>query len=206
VNHCKFCFSEYEVGNTESFVTVNSGNTVFNLNVNQFSFLQNEQQSPPFHTIYLRPSWIPPPSKLFPPESRSAHDMPWPTVSWLLLTYRRTSKGPLCALLRITARKKSRGCTLRGNKQLYYIIIGTVHGCAQWCLGNGPGKCIVYLYARLTIDIILRYAWSIFFKSKTETGVSQALEQLFKHRRPITTQYDKVTEFINMTVQTFLKK
>jgi hypothetical protein len=54
--------------------------------------------------------------------------------------------------------------------------------------------------------VFSRYAWSVPLKSKTDSAFSLALEQLYKYRQPITTQSDKGSEFLNVTIQNFLKK
>ena len=42
-------------------------------------------------------------------------------------------------------------------------------------------------------------------KDKTGTSITTALKSLFKNRKPITIQSDKGTEFVNSSVQQYLK-
>ena len=44
------------------------------------------------------------------------------------------------------------------------------------------------------------------FKEQDGASVAAALEPLFKERNPLTLQLDKGTEFLNATVQRFLKQ
>jgi transposase InsO family protein len=62
-----------------------------------------------------------------------------------------------------------------------------------------------YKYLLNIIDVFSRYAWSVPLKDKTGASVTTALKHLFKHRKPLTLQSDKGTEFLNSTVQRFLK-
>jgi hypothetical protein len=50
-----------------------------------------------------------------------------------------------------------------------------------------------------------RFAWSIPFKDKTGSSVTAASKSLFRHRKPITLQSDKGTQFVNTIVQRYLK-
>ena len=43
-------------------------------------------------------------------------------------------------------------------------------------------------------------------KDKTVTSITSALKSLFQNRKPITIQSDKGTEFVNATVQQYLKR
>jgi len=56
------------------------------------------------------------------------------------------------------------------------------------------------------IDIFSRYAWSVPLKDKTGTSITSALKSLFQNRKPITVQSDKGTEFVNASVQQYLKR
>lgn len=60
-------------------------------------------------------------------------------------------------------------------------------------------------YLLNVIDIFSRYAWSVPLKDKTGTSITSVLKSLFKNRKPITIQSDKGTEFVNATVQKYLK-
>jgi transposase InsO family protein len=62
-----------------------------------------------------------------------------------------------------------------------------------------------YKYLLNIIDVFSRYAWSVPLKDKTGASVTTALKYLFKHRKPLTLQPDKATEFLNSAVQRFLK-
>jgi transposase InsO family protein len=63
-----------------------------------------------------------------------------------------------------------------------------------------------YKFLLNVIDIFSRFAWSIPLKDKTGNSVTTALKSLFKDRKPITIQSDKGTEFVNTTVQLYLKQ
>jgi hypothetical protein len=63
-----------------------------------------------------------------------------------------------------------------------------------------------YKYLLNVIDIFSRFAWSVPLKDKTGNSITAALKSLFKDRKPITIQSDKGTEFVNTTVQRYLKK
>jgi len=56
------------------------------------------------------------------------------------------------------------------------------------------------------IDVFSRYAWSVPLKDKTGTSITTSLKSLFQNRKPITIQTDKGTEFVNKTVQQYLKR
>jgi transposase InsO family protein len=56
------------------------------------------------------------------------------------------------------------------------------------------------------MDIFSRFAWSIPLKDKTGNSITTALKTLFQDRKPITIQSDKGTEFVNATVQRYLKQ
>jgi len=51
-----------------------------------------------------------------------------------------------------------------------------------------------------------RNAWSITLKDKTCTSITTELKFLFRDRKPITIQSDKVTEFVNANVQQCFKR
>jgi transposase InsO family protein len=53
--------------------------------------------------------------------------------------------------------------------------------------------------------VFSRYAWSLSLKDKTGTSVITALKPLFKSRQSLTLQSDKGSEFLNKTVQMYLK-
>ena len=55
------------------------------------------------------------------------------------------------------------------------------------------------------IDIFSRFAWSVPLKDKTGTSITIALKSLFQSRKPITLQSDKGAEFVNTTLQKYLK-
>ena len=61
-------------------------------------------------------------------------------------------------------------------------------------------------YLLNVIDVFSRYAWSVPLKDKTGTSITTALKILFQNRKPITIQSDKGTEFVNATVQQYLKR
>lgn len=60
-------------------------------------------------------------------------------------------------------------------------------------------------YLLTVIDVFSRYGWSLPLKNKTGASVTSALKTLFKNRQPLTLQSDKGTEFVNATVQKYLK-
>ena len=62
-----------------------------------------------------------------------------------------------------------------------------------------------YKYLLNVIDIFSRYARSVPLKHKTGNSITSALKVLFQNRKPITIQSDKGTEFVNATVQQYLK-
>jgi transposase InsO family protein len=53
--------------------------------------------------------------------------------------------------------------------------------------------------------VFSRYAWSVPLKDKTGASVTTDLKTLFKNRQPLTLHSDKGTEFVNKTVQRYLK-
>ena len=63
-----------------------------------------------------------------------------------------------------------------------------------------------YKYLLNVIDMFSRYAWSVPLKDKTDNSFTSALKSLFQDRKPITIQSDKGTEFVNATVQQYLKR
>ena len=63
-----------------------------------------------------------------------------------------------------------------------------------------------YKYLLNVIDIFSRYAWSVPLKDKTGKSIAAALTTLFQNRKPTTIQSDKGTEFVNATVQQYLKR
>jgi transposase InsO family protein len=63
-----------------------------------------------------------------------------------------------------------------------------------------------YKYLLNVIDIFSRYAWSVTLKDKTGTSITTTLKSLFQNRKPITIQSDKGTEFVNSSVQQYLKR
>jgi len=63
-----------------------------------------------------------------------------------------------------------------------------------------------YKYLLNVIDIFSRYAWSLPLKDKTGKSIAAALTTLFQNRKPITIQSDKGTDFVNETVQQYLKR
>jgi len=56
------------------------------------------------------------------------------------------------------------------------------------------------------IDIFSRYAWGVLLKDKTATSIIAGLKSLFQNRKPISIQSEKGTEFVNGTVQQYLKR
>ena len=63
-----------------------------------------------------------------------------------------------------------------------------------------------YKYLLNVIDIFSRYAWSVPLKDKTGTSITSALKPLFQNRKPICIQSNEGTEFVNATVQQYLKR
>jgi len=63
-----------------------------------------------------------------------------------------------------------------------------------------------YKYLLNIIDVFPRYAWSVPLKDKTANSIKAALKSLFQNRKPISIQSDKGTEFVNATVQQYLKR
>jgi transposase InsO family protein len=55
------------------------------------------------------------------------------------------------------------------------------------------------------IDVFSRYTWSVPLKDKTGASVTTPLKTLFKSRQPLILQSDKGTDFLNKTVQRYLK-
>ena len=62
-----------------------------------------------------------------------------------------------------------------------------------------------YNYILTVIDILSKYAWAIPIKRKTGDFVTEALEKVFKDRKPKLLQTDHGTEFINKRTQNLLK-
>jgi transposase InsO family protein len=62
-----------------------------------------------------------------------------------------------------------------------------------------------YKFLLNVIDVFSRYAWSVPLKYKTGASVTTALKALFINRQPRTLQSDEGTEFVNRTVQRYLK-
>ena len=54
--------------------------------------------------------------------------------------------------------------------------------------------------------IISRCARTVPLKNKTASSITSALKSLFQNRKPITIQSVKGTEFVNSTVQLYLKR
>jgi transposase InsO family protein len=63
-----------------------------------------------------------------------------------------------------------------------------------------------YKYLLNVIDIFSQYAWSVSRQEKTGASITTALKYLFRDTKPITIQSDKGTEFVNATVQQYLKR
>ena len=63
-----------------------------------------------------------------------------------------------------------------------------------------------YQYLLNVIDIFSWYAGSVPLKDKTSTSITSDLKSLFQNRNPITIQSDKSTEFVNATVQQYLRR
>ena len=63
-----------------------------------------------------------------------------------------------------------------------------------------------FKYLLNVIDIFSRYAWIVILKDKTSNTITSALKSSFQNRKPITIQSDKGTEFVNATVQQYLKR
>jgi transposase InsO family protein len=62
-----------------------------------------------------------------------------------------------------------------------------------------------YKYLLNVIDVFSRYVCSVPLKHKTGKSVGTALAKIFQDRKPNTIQSDKGTEFVNATVQQYLK-
>ena len=65
---------------------------------------------------------------------------------------------------------------------------------------------VKYKYLLNVIEIFSRYACSVPLKNKTAISITAALKLLFQNRKPISIQSDKGTEFVNATVQQYLKR
>jgi hypothetical protein len=63
-----------------------------------------------------------------------------------------------------------------------------------------------YNYLLNVIDLFSRYAWSVTMKNKIATSITAGLNLLFQNKNPITIQSVKRTEFVNGTVQEYLKR
>jgi transposase InsO family protein len=63
-----------------------------------------------------------------------------------------------------------------------------------------------YKYLLNVIDVFSRYAWSVPLKHKTGRSVATALATIFQDRKPYIMKSDKGTEFVNATVQQYLKR
>jgi len=63
-----------------------------------------------------------------------------------------------------------------------------------------------YKYLLNIIDRFSRYACSVPLKDKTATSITAALKSLFQNRKSISIHSDKSTEFLNTTVQQYLKR
>jgi len=63
-----------------------------------------------------------------------------------------------------------------------------------------------YKYLLNIIDIFSRYAWSVPLKDKTANSITAALKSIFQNRKPISIQSDNGTEFVNATLQQYLKR
>jgi len=63
-----------------------------------------------------------------------------------------------------------------------------------------------YKYLLNIIDVFSRYARSVSLKDKTGQLIAAGLTTLFQNRKPTTLQSDKGTEFVNSTVQQYLKR
>jgi len=61
-------------------------------------------------------------------------------------------------------------------------------------------------YLLNVIDIFSRYAWSVALKDKTVISIISALKSLLQNRKPINIQSDRGTEFVNASVQQYLKR
>jgi len=65
---------------------------------------------------------------------------------------------------------------------------------------------IKYKYLLNVIGIFSRYSWSVHLKNKTATSITAASKILFQNRKPNSIQSHKGTEFVNATVQQYLKR
>jgi len=63
-----------------------------------------------------------------------------------------------------------------------------------------------YKYLLNIIDIFSRYAWSVPLKDKTANSITAALKSLFLNRKTNSIQLHNGTEFVNATVQQYLKR
>ena len=60
-------------------------------------------------------------------------------------------------------------------------------------------------YLLNVIDIFSRYSWCMPLKNKTGTSIISPLKPLLKNRKPRTIQSGKGTEFLNTSVQQYVK-
>ena len=60
-------------------------------------------------------------------------------------------------------------------------------------------------YLLTCIDVLSKYAWAIPIKNKTGKVLVEALKKIFRKRRPLSLQTDKGSEFLNGTVQRYLR-
>jgi len=63
-----------------------------------------------------------------------------------------------------------------------------------------------YKYLSNVIDMFSQCAWCAPLKNKTGNSITSALKHLFQNRKSITIQSDKDAEFVNATVQQYLKR
>ena len=63
-----------------------------------------------------------------------------------------------------------------------------------------------YKYLLTCIDILSKYAWAIPLKDKKSTSIKNALEKIFKERKPQILQSDDGKEYTNRLIQQYLKK
>jgi transposase InsO family protein len=57
----------------------------------------------------------------------------------------------------------------------------------------------------IDIRVFSRYGWSVTLKDKNATLITAALKSSFHNRKPISIQSDKGTDFVNTSVQRYLK-
>jgi hypothetical protein len=62
-----------------------------------------------------------------------------------------------------------------------------------------------YIHILNEIDIFSRYASNVPLKDKDGSSITAALKSLFLNRKQITLKSEKGTEFVNTTVQPYLK-